>query len=592
MSLFNNIFSNEKSSKKKAATVSKSTPTPEQTIAAKNPKQPENSVPTPKPIKNSSPAPKSSENSSPTIPKHSEIYYPEHETIEPAEVEKIILTEKQAVEQGWSFRKKSKRIRITGYHGTEKDIIIPSQIGDMIVNEIGPKAFIRTKIDSVQIPSTIYKVREDAFIFSEIKSVTFAEGARSIANNAFYECKNLHEVHLADTLVAIGEYAFGYCRSLEYVIFPSRLRTIGECAFFGSGLSGFSTQVIFPFIDGSVFQSTLIHENYKLLVTNDVYNAIHVLLVGTTAVVKFPKGSRVHLMKNAVDSSCSLDFSDCSSIYFQDSYNDKRGKYGVRNFYIMDCKAIVPYNVKYLYFPDYVDVRYPDGSKYKGYINILKRDFKDTQIEVLSHKVHSWTINTHSENISFIDVNNYYSIGKYAINEPYMKTINLGFVYAADEIFSPFCKNLREVHYDENVSESVNITHITRFVPPKELVGSHIHQKFLTAFTLVPFKVSRKPPYKTKYSYFYDSTVIHDMFTKGYITYFDWRNKQHILKLNQRSKIFIAIDVLRSSVSPNDIDTKIYKDYLRTHKRYAEIICYKVADVYPEYGEYLYDMTF
>ena len=114
MSLFNNIFSNEKSSKNKAATVSKSTPTPEQTIATKTPKQ--------------------SENSSPTIPKHSEIYYPEHEKIEPAEVEKIILTEKQAVEQGWSFRKKSKRIRITGYNGTEKDIIIPSQIGDMIVN--------------------------------------------------------------------------------------------------------------------------------------------------------------------------------------------------------------------------------------------------------------------------------------------------------------------------------------------------------------------------------------------------------------------------------------------------------------------------
>ena len=175
-----------------------------------------------------------------------------------------------------------------------------------------------------------------------------------------------------------------------------------------------------------------------------------------------------------------------------------------------------------------------------------------------------------------------------------MKTIHLGFIYASDEIFSPYCKNLREVHYDENgsESESVNITHITRFVPPEELVGSHIHQKFLTAFTLVPFKVSRKPPYKTKYSYFYDSTVIHDMFTKGYITYFDWRNKKHILKLNQRSKIFIAIDVLRSSVSHNDIDTKIYKDYLRTHKRYAEIICYKVADVYPEYGEYLYDMTF
>ena len=567
MNLLDKLFSNKKSSDINNNTVSNSVPVPEKTVTEKSLEPPEKTAPT--------------ETSS------SRIYYPDRERNEPVEVKNVTLTEKEAVEQGWSFRKKHKRIRITNYHGTEKDIIIPSKIGDMTVNEIGSKAFRNKQLDSVQIPSTIYRVREGAFRLSDIKSVTFAEGTRIIEDNAFYECKNLNDVHLPNTLFILGKSAFEYCRSLKYVILPNSIRKIGERAFYASGLEGFSSHNGYCLTDGSIFTNTPIHYKYKMIVAYDIYNEIHVLLVGTNAAVKFPKYSRVHLMKNAVDTSCSLDFSDCSSIYFQDSYNDRRRYLSeIRDCYL-SCKAIVPSNVKYLYFPDYVDVRYPDGSKYKGYINIVKRDFKDTQIEVLSHKVHSWTINTHSENISFIDVNNYYSIAKYAINEQYMKTINLGFVYAADEIFSPYCKNLREVHYDEN--ESVNITHITRFVPPEELVGTHIHQKLLTAFTSTYTDNKRYA--------FFDSSVIYDIFSNKYIVYGIssqnyaehgiWLRENNIHRISQQSKIFIAIDVLRSSVCSHDMDTKVYKQYLCTHKRYAKIVCDKVKNTYPEYADFL-----
>ncbi len=567
MSLLNKLFPNKKSFDNNNNAVSTPAPAPKQQITVKAPEQPEN----PALIETSS----------------SRIYYPDRERNEPVEVENVTLTEKEAVEQGWSFRKKQKRIRITNYHGTEKDIIIPSKIGDMVVNEIGSKAFRNKKIDSVQIPSTIYRVREGAFRLSDIKSVTFAEGTKFIEDDAFYECKNLNAVHLPNTLFILGKSAFAICRSLKYVIIPSYIRKIGERAFFASGLEGFSSCNRYCLTDGSIFTNTPIHNKYKMIVTYDAYDDMHVLLVGAKADVKFRKGARVCLMKNAVPNSCILDFSECSEVSCNDSYTEHRDYWGLLDQFIGGCKVIVPNKINYLYFSEYIDVRYPDGSKYIGYPEIVKKDSNDTQIVVHSYngsnKIHSWSVNTHSENIK-ITGDHYYTFDNYAINEINLKTIDLGQDNALGEVFSPHCRNLREVHYTD--SEKVRVT---RYIPPAELVGTHIHQKLLTAFTCTYTDNNRYA--------FFDSSVIYDIFSKKYIEYGIssknyakhgiWLRENNIHRISQQSKIFIAIDVLRSSVCSHDMDTKIYNEYLRTHKRYAKIVCDKVKNTYPEYAEFL-----
>ena len=88
MSLLNKLFPNKKSFDNNNNAVSTPAPAPEQQITVKAPEQPEN----PALIETSS----------------SRIYYPDRERNEPVEVENVTLTEKEAVEQGWSFRKKTK----------------------------------------------------------------------------------------------------------------------------------------------------------------------------------------------------------------------------------------------------------------------------------------------------------------------------------------------------------------------------------------------------------------------------------------------------------------------------------------------------
>ena len=86
------------------------------------------------------------------------VYYPDNKSPKEVSVKKIELTEKEAVRLGWSFRKKSKFVRITNYHGKETSVIIPSKIGRMKVNEIGDKCFFQTDVDNVEMPSEITKI--------------------------------------------------------------------------------------------------------------------------------------------------------------------------------------------------------------------------------------------------------------------------------------------------------------------------------------------------------------------------------------------------------------------------------------------------
>lgn len=560
MSFINKLFSNNTS------TQSQTTSAPETSPAAKN--SPEC-----------------------TVPEHSEIYYPDRSEIVPAKVERIELTEKQAVEQGWSFRKKSKRIRITNYHGTERNIIIPSKIGDMIVNEIGSQAFVSKDIDSVEIPSTIYRVCVGAFRHSKVQKVIFAEGTRIIMATAFYNCENLHEVHLPESLTVLGQSAFERCRSLDYISLSSRLRTVGKETFRSSGLCGFSSPNRFTLTDGSIFWGTPIHQHYKLLVTYDAYDKMDILLVGIKAEVKFRKGSDVSLYKNAVHSSCILDFSECASIFLNtETYYDKRNRFGSRDWY-MECKAIVPEGnaSRNLYFPDYVKVRYPDGRRYRDNVEITEYDSRDMHV-ILHSNPHSWTVRTFAEKL-YIDSNYTLNPGKYAFDESKLKSIHFNCIQSENEIFSPYCHNLREVHYEESD------TPVTRYIPPEELIGRALHLKLLTAFTIAeryePQQLPRTDDVRyEKVYYFYESAVISEIFSKGYFEYEAWNYSKRTHNLNQRSKIFIAIDILRSSKAAHDVDTKIYSDYLRTHKRYAEIICEKVWEEYPEYWEFLETFEF
>ncbi len=100
---------------------------------------------------------------------------------------------------------------ITGYTGSETDIVFPTEINGVTMTEIGGSAFRNnTAITSVVIP----------------------EGYDNLSGQAFRGCTSLRKVTLPNTLAgSMGTYVFRDCSALESINIPEKITSIGSAAF-------------------------------------------------------------------------------------------------------------------------------------------------------------------------------------------------------------------------------------------------------------------------------------------------------------------------------------------------------------------------
>ena len=123
---------------------------------------------------------------------------------------------KAAPESDFEFKlsKDGTFIKITGYKGNAKNLVIPETIQGVPVEVIG-WVNGNKKIKSVVIPSSVKVIEELAFSY----------------------CESLEKVTLPEELFYIGKKAFSNCVSLKMVTLPEKLFVIEENAFHNTGLT-------------------------------------------------------------------------------------------------------------------------------------------------------------------------------------------------------------------------------------------------------------------------------------------------------------------------------------------------------------------
>lgn len=182
--------------------------------------------------------------------------------------ENDVLSE-EAAQASWKYiTRKNGTCTIRGYIGSDKDVVVPSQIGNYRVAGILSSAFSvtaqsltpaiaasRARIQWVQFPGSVAELPDNLFNFryngnhtysslhkwqenktSELTDAVLLDGIRTIGASAFQGCDRLENVQLPQSLESIGASAFAGCCALGAASLPDSLRSVESEAFKGCGL--------------------------------------------------------------------------------------------------------------------------------------------------------------------------------------------------------------------------------------------------------------------------------------------------------------------------------------------------------------------
>ena len=134
-------------------------------------------------------------------------------------------------------------VRVTGYNGTDSDIIIPSYHNGFVTS-IGRWAFDGcSSLESIVIPTSVTSIGDIAFGgCSSLASIGIPSSVTSIGSSAFSDCSSLASIVIPSSVTSINNGTFDGCDSLVSIVIPSSVTSIGSIAF--SGCSSLTSIVI------------------------------------------------------------------------------------------------------------------------------------------------------------------------------------------------------------------------------------------------------------------------------------------------------------------------------------------------------------
>ena len=171
---------------------------------------------------------------------------------------------------------------VTGYTGTEKDVVIPTHYNGYTIIGINGSAFYKnTNITSVTIANTVEKIGGNAFygctslknvyipssvtdmsgsqMFLDcvsLESIVIPNSVTKVGSSMFMDCENLKTVILSDQITAIPGQMFCGCDNLTELVIPQTVTEIGVNAFSGcKALTKITIPKSVTNIKGSAFAS-------------------------------------------------------------------------------------------------------------------------------------------------------------------------------------------------------------------------------------------------------------------------------------------------------------------------------------------------
>lgn len=154
--------------------------------------------------------------------------------------------------QGLAYTLRESYYAVANGTATDTDIVIPSQVDGIPVQEIAYNAFARKNITSIKLPPTITILNISSFYAcKQLASVEGFEntGITEIPNEAFSVCQALTTIAFPKTLTKILVSAFKNCAALTSVRFASNMTEIRSDAF---GNCTNLTDIYVPWAEGAV----------------------------------------------------------------------------------------------------------------------------------------------------------------------------------------------------------------------------------------------------------------------------------------------------------------------------------------------------
>lgn len=119
-------------------------------------------------------------------------------------------------------------VTITGYIGSDLEVVIPSEIEDRPVTVIGEEAFMGYDMESITIPYGITKIEYKAFEDCvNLKTVNLPDSLTEI--DGFSGCESLEKIKIPDSVTGIGD--FSGCKSLTEITLPDSIDGLGSRTF-------------------------------------------------------------------------------------------------------------------------------------------------------------------------------------------------------------------------------------------------------------------------------------------------------------------------------------------------------------------------